>query len=208
MDAKELQLIRELIRRIEARQFHERDVLALLILLRAHAPAQSPMRELGDFVAHREKDRGALKAYVQHVVAYGEALRSNTQAELKINPIHSAQDFSASLGAVLKTVGVRPLSQGVTKDVFVCAMSLLQDVRLYHNGTAIGGLALARLGTDLWLCGVVVMPPKGARVVFPALIASNTYCSRTEAYEPFEGIVEARCLKGHLRLFVDRKKVS
>ena len=70
VDAKEKFLVDELCRRIREQKFHERDVLALLILLRGHSAAESPVRELADFIAHREKERGALKKYVQHVVAY------------------------------------------------------------------------------------------------------------------------------------------
>ena len=67
MDAKEKVLVADLYKRIATRTFHERDVLALLILLREHAPKGSPVGELSDFVAHREKDRGSLKTYVHRI---------------------------------------------------------------------------------------------------------------------------------------------
>jgi hypothetical protein len=71
MDSKERLLVDELCRRITQQIFHERDVLALLILLRGHSAAKAPVRELADFIAHREKDLRALQKYVQHVVADG-----------------------------------------------------------------------------------------------------------------------------------------
>jgi hypothetical protein len=74
MDSKERFLVDELCRRITQQIFHERDILALLILLRGHSAAKSPVRELADFIAHREKTLGKIKEYVQHVVAYGQAL--------------------------------------------------------------------------------------------------------------------------------------
>ena len=61
MDAKERWLIEQTLVTLEAGTFSERDVLALLILLRRHAQPTSVIREFGDFVAHREKDRGILK---------------------------------------------------------------------------------------------------------------------------------------------------
>src|SRR5262245_13816243 len=61
MDAKEFRLVSELHTRISRATFHERDVLALLILMRPRTDDNSPARELSDFVAHREKDRGALQ---------------------------------------------------------------------------------------------------------------------------------------------------
>ena len=54
MDSKEKHLVDELCRRCTQQIFHERDVLALLILLRGHSAAESPVRELADFIAHRE----------------------------------------------------------------------------------------------------------------------------------------------------------
>jgi hypothetical protein len=59
MDSKEKFLVDEPCRRITQQTFHERDVLAPLILLREHSTAESPVREFADFIAHREKDRGA-----------------------------------------------------------------------------------------------------------------------------------------------------
>ena len=101
MDAKEQRLVGDLYRRISERAFHERDVLALLILLRPHSAGGSPVRELSDFIAHREKDRGSLKTYVHHVVAYGEALVKRTAAQLKIDVVHSAEAFCESLNFTL-----------------------------------------------------------------------------------------------------------
>jgi hypothetical protein len=81
MDAKEHLLAGDLYRRIRAHTFHERDVLAFLILLRPYSVAGSPVRELSNFVAHREKDRGSLKTYVHYVLTYGEAVVAKDRQE-------------------------------------------------------------------------------------------------------------------------------
>jgi hypothetical protein len=83
MDAKEELLVGDLYRRIRSHTFHERVVLALLILLRPYSVANSPVRELSDFVAHREKDRGALKTYVHHVLEYGKAVLAERAAQVQ-----------------------------------------------------------------------------------------------------------------------------
>lgn len=211
MDAKEQALVGNLYRRTKARTFNERDVLALLILLRPHAAAGSPVRELSDFVAHREKDRGSLKTYVHHVVAYGEALLKKTAAQLKIDVVHSARAFGDSLNLALAQFNLAPLAGDVTDDVLACVMSLLQDVRLFHNRVEIGRLGLGRLKKELWLVGVIVMPgPKPVQIVFPALIVANNYCSSGEEKQlgAFPGLVEARCTKGRLRLYVGGKEAT
>jgi len=210
MDAKEHSLVSELHGRINARSFHERDILALLILLRQHAPDGSAVRELSDFVAHREKDRGSLKKYVQHVVAYGEAMQTGKAARVEIDVVFSAADFADSLNTVLRKFALGALEREVTDDVLACVMSLLQDVRLFHQGAEIGRLGLSRVQNDLWLAGAVQMPgPKLVNVVFPTLIVSNRYCSSGDVGRGgvFSGLVEARCTKGKLRLYVGGKAV-
>jgi hypothetical protein len=209
MDSKEKFLVEELCRRITQQTFHERDVLALLILLREHSTAKSPVRELADFIAHREKTLGKVKDYVHHVVAYGQALANGTAAQLKIDPVFTAAAFRDSLNSVLAGLSIPVFPNGRTDDVLACTMSLLQDVRLIHEKREIGRLGLARLAGDLWLSGSVIMQPKGVQVVFPVLIVSNRYSAPGNA-EPlgFSGLVEARSTKGKLRLYVGGREVT
>lgn len=67
MDVKERWLLTGLSEQIGGGTFDERDVLAFLILLRRHTPNDHLVRELGDFVAHRERDRGMLRRYLADV---------------------------------------------------------------------------------------------------------------------------------------------
>ena len=184
MDSKERFLVDELCRRITQQIFHERDVLALLILLRGHSAADSPVRELADFIAHREKDRGALKKYVQHVVAYGQALANGTAGQLKIEPVFTSAAFRDSLNAVLAGLSIPVFPNERSDDVLACTMSLLQDVRVFHEKKEIGRLGLSRFAGDLWLHGSVIMEPKGVQVVFPALIVPNRYCAPVVSRKP------------------------
>jgi hypothetical protein len=210
MDAKERTLVQGAYERIARHEFGERDVLALLILLRSHCPNQSALRELADFVAHREKDRGSLQRYVQHVVAYGKALETNTPAELRINAVHTADEFFRSLNAALARFELPALERNTADDVLMGAMSILQDVRLIHESRELGQLGLIRIGKDIWLAGCVVMGTVEARVVFPVLIVANRYCSQVDAQNagPFPGLVEARCVNGRLRLHVDGQEAA
>ena len=211
MDAKEHLLVGDLYRRIRTHTFHERDVLAFLILLRPYSVAGSPVRELSDFVAHREKDRGSLKTYVHHVLTYGEAVVAKRAAQVQIGVVHSAAAFRDSLNATLAKFKLSPLNPDVTDDVLACVMSLLQEVRLFHNGVEIGRLGLGRLKKELWLLGAITMPgPKKIPVIFPALIVPNTYCSSGEEKKlgAFSGLVEAKCTNGRLRLYVDGKEAA
>jgi hypothetical protein len=67
IDYKAGQLIHYSVSRIIAQAFDEHDILVLLILLREHALANSPVRELGDFVAHRIRNRGPFLQFLRNL---------------------------------------------------------------------------------------------------------------------------------------------
>ena len=208
MDAKEELLVRDLYRRVKTYKFHERDVLTLLILLRQHCGSNSPVRELSDFVAHRERDRGTLKTYMQAVPKYCEAVLANKAASVEIRAVHSNAAFGDSLNTTLAKFNLPPLSLEMTNDLLTCVLSLLQEVQLFHMGAKIGQLALGRFRKDLWLLGAITMPgPKKIPVIFPALVVPNKYCSPGEENKlgAFSGLVEAKCTKGRLWLWVGRR---
>jgi hypothetical protein len=211
IDAKEQCLVSQLYHRICAGHFYEPDVAALLILLRRHAEKYSPVRELSDFIAHREKDRGTLKTYMDDVVRY---IRKRTQ-RVSTNPIHSATDFKYSLNATLIAFNLSPLDSNLTNDLLTCIMSLLQDVRLMHDGIEISRLQLGRFRkNELWLAGIARIPPVKTNtgivpaVIAPVLIVPNTYCSSQKTFGPFPGLVEAKCKNGQLRLYLGGRKVT
>lgn len=210
MDAKEVRLVSDLYARVSKATFHERDVLALLILLRPRAAEHSPTRELSDFIAHREKDRGALKAYVKHIVDYLDAGFTNRSATLKIDVVHTRDAFRGSLNKTLSEHKLPPLTRESADDVLACVMSLLQDVRLFDRRTEIGRLGLVRLGKDLHLAAQVVAQPQRIPLIAPALIVPNMYCATVKGggLGPFGGLVEARCTNGRLRLYANGKVVA
>ena len=78
---------------VRSHTFDEREVLALLILLRPYSVAGAPVKELSDFVAHREKDRGSLKTYVQHVLTYCDAVVAQREGQVQIGVVHSVATF-------------------------------------------------------------------------------------------------------------------
>jgi hypothetical protein len=210
IDAKEQCLVSQLYHRICAGHFYEPDVAALLILLRRHAEKYSPVNELSDFIAHREKDRGTLKTYMNDIVRY---FRKETQ-RLSTNPIHSATDFKYSLNATLMAAfELSPLDSNLTNDILTCIMSLLQDVRLMHDGIEITRLRLGRFRkNELWLAGIIGIPPLKTGIVHPViapvLIVPNTYCSTHKTVGPFHSLVEAKCKNGQLRLYLGGREVT
>jgi hypothetical protein len=125
-----------------------------------------------------------------------------------VEPVYSVKDFHDALNVVLTKLDMASLSSDIAHDAFVCVMSLLQEVRLHHNNKEIGHLSLYRFRRELWLCGIVVMPPKQVSVIFPALIVPNRYTSPADALVPFDGLVEAKCKDGRLQVYVGGRKAA
>lgn len=149
MDPKEELLVSNLYRRITAYKFHECDVLALLSLLRPHSTKKSPVHEFSDFVAHREKDRGALKTYIDNAIKLCDAMVNKTAMRLEVGAVHSADSFRDSLNETLAKFKLPPLALHVTNDILACVMSLLQDVRVFDgNKVEIGRFLLGRRQKD------------------------------------------------------------
>jgi hypothetical protein len=212
VDFKEIQLVNKTYRLVVERLFHERDILALLILLRPHAKANSPIRELSDFIAHREKDRGALKKYIQHVVEYVDVLKSSNKHErnthLRIDVVYTREAFHKSINEVLSNFNLASLDQTLADDVFICVMSLLQNVRLFNKNEELGVLTLVCINNELHLSAIIKSgPPENAKIVFPALSVPNRYWvpSWNGDRKIVVPLVEAQCKKGVLRLLVEGK---
>ena len=124
MDAKETWLVNATVDAIASGNFHERDVL-----LREYAAGNTPLREFGDFVAHRERDRGILLQVRERI--RGALLgQTNTTENL---PIWSVAQIGDSLNVTFARLGVPSLDPENVNRVTVSVMTLLQGVRLGQN---------------------------------------------------------------------------
>ena len=208
MDSKERAIVAALHGRIQASAFGESDVLGFLIATREYAHSNSPLRELGDFVAHRERDRGILQRYLRHVCEFRDAFLAGLPAILHSEVIFSLKDLHATLTSTLQRFDLPSLNEAQTGDLLACAMSILQQVRLSDGKKQIGRLALGRTATELQLLGLVHVKQadKGPiEFAVPALIVPNRYCAGPLGTTPtiFQEPVEARWCDGMLKLYVN-----
>jgi len=205
VDQKERELLADLHGRVKGRTFHERDILALLILLRPRAVARSPVLELADFVAHRDRDRGLSQKAVAGLRTF---LHGAGNRKLTVAPVFTAAAFCSSLNATFQGYQLDSLDAEKSTDVLAAAISLLQDVQLLDQGQRMGRLAMARTKHDLHLLGLAHLAQGRERPIevgITILSVPNRYCSgpARDTPEPFDGIVEARCTGRTLRLYVN-----
>lgn len=82
MDMKSRALIADLLLRIDSGTFTEGDVSAFWLALREHVPKYPLVREFGDFVAHRERDKGRIYNHVSTLIEQFKGY-PNTTVEVK-----------------------------------------------------------------------------------------------------------------------------
>jgi len=200
MDDKERSLVQTQRDRIAAGNFGEADVFVLLTLLRPAAAAGTPAHEIANFIAHREKDRGAIRDYLWRTKQAFDSIGKRS-VRLKIEPVFGRVEFAASLNSALHSAGVMPLADAQMDQVLVCIISLLQHVRIINKGgAAIGELVLACTASEILLLGKVRMQGK-ADGVFPVLVAANHYVSGPPGEKlEFLPLVHAVVSEGRLSL--------
>jgi hypothetical protein len=174
MDAKEERLIKQYYDKLTSFSFDERDVYSLLILLRPHSQKDSPVYEFANFVAHREKDRGHIRDYLNRTKDVLDNLgKINTVLEIK--PVFTKQEIKKSFNSVFVKLGFAPVSDEVISGIMLCTISLLQSVKIVTKKNAtIGELVFAYDAHEITLLGKCRIQSK-VDAVFPVLSTENRY---------------------------------
>lgn len=190
---------------IASDDFTEDDVFSLLLMLRAHAPRHSAVREFADFIAHRDKDRGAIFDYVSKAIPQLERLADRTPpARLEIKPVYSENAFATSVNQALGACNVHPLDGPHTNAIAVCGISLLQHVVLVRNNVSVGRLDVFVLPDTIDLSGTVGVRVNTAvvNVTFVVFSAANRVIPIPRGTRPIsiDGISWAGCQGGRFVL--------
>jgi len=174
MDAKQKDLLTDLHARLIAGDFGEVDVYSLLALLLDDAPGGGPVRELGDFVAHRARGKGHVHRYLREMKTVLDQ-RDTQQKVLRVRAVFSDEEIARALDTALAVHGLAALSQARHRQVQLAVLSMLQGVSIVDNtGTRFGTLELSIMRDVIELLGVVTLSkPPGARGYFRALAVTN-----------------------------------
>jgi hypothetical protein len=207
MDEKERWLIEQARTTIDTGTFSEWDVLGLLIMLRRHAPPNSAILELADFVAHRERDKGILKMYLNRIQT---ALKSNTspRGQQTTFPVFTSTDIYTAFNMLFTSLGFSPIDVELGNRLSVCIITLLQSVKV-NTPLMIPtrGFIVGMSSYKIALMGLAELPA-GHIVKFPLLMADNNgyEVSLAMAPHPVESLiggdllVEAYCQGGVFRV--------
>jgi hypothetical protein len=183
MDAKEEKLIKQHYDKLTSLSFDERDVYSLLILLRPHSQKDSPVFEFSNFVAHREKDRGHIRDYLNRTKFVLDNL-GKINTVLEIRPVFTEQEIKKSFNSVFAKLGLAPVSDEVISGIVLCIISLLQSVKIVtKKNVPIGELIFAYDTNEITLLGKCRVQSK-ADAVFPVLSTKNRYLSTSVTGTP------------------------
>ena len=102
MDIKEASLVKYYYDKLTAITFDEKDIYALLILIRAVSKDQEPIIwELANFVAHRERDRGEFWDVLSQTKSFFNANGIKLGDTFEVKPVFSAEEIRDSLNSLL-----------------------------------------------------------------------------------------------------------
>jgi len=124
MDDKERYMVEQIHTVLLSGSFHEQDILRLFIILRNQARKGSLVEEFGDFVAHREKDRGLLKSSMKSAMS---ALVNKTEVDF---PQINTSEIHNALNGTFKSLGLQEIDERLANQITVCLISLLQFVKV------------------------------------------------------------------------------
>jgi hypothetical protein len=177
MDKKEKQMIEYYYNKFSTNIFDEKDVFAFLILVRYQAKDIRCLRELGDFIAHRDKDKGFIKTYLEKTKEILDNL-GKVNAILKIEPVFSFKEIKNGINRILLNNGFGKLTDETINHIILCIISILQDVKLTEKNKEIGKLFFGISSKRIELMGQIQIVQDGvekAKAVFPALSTKNIY---------------------------------
>jgi hypothetical protein len=201
MDKKELWLISKLHEKIVQGTFTETDVLSLLILLREHVGKTSPIREFGDFIAHRAKDRGIIKDLTSLMkrALSGEFDHEPRTIDL---PAFTLEQVCDSFNKAFKPLGLSSIDLEVANKITVFIITLLQSVKIKLNeNTPIFDFKVGISSSHIALLGEVE-GISGNTYRFPLIMALNQYepIKDMPVFMTLDRIVESVCEGGTVKL--------
>jgi len=165
MDAKDKLMVQRYHNKLVAHECDEDDVYATLILLRECSSKSSPLREVADFIAHRERDRGAVFQYLSDTKKQFINASQRKPFSLTINEVYSEHEFTDALNAAFSIMHLANITPEAGSMAMACVISLLQGARFREDDQILSTLRCCRpyVGNGLALeCRIPIPVPDGS----------------------------------------------
>ena len=181
MDAKEASLVKHYYDKVRSLSFDEKDIYALMILLRESSKGQEPVVwELGNFVAHRERDRGEFWHALSRTKSFFNADGTKLVDVFEVKPVFNDQEVKDSLNSLFGRLGFGPVCDEAANGILLCIISLLHAARIMNKGRdEVGVLLFAYDKQYVYLFGrfSVQRMTQFSHLQVPVLQIQNRYLS-------------------------------
>jgi hypothetical protein len=198
---KQTQQIKDIHARFVAGTFSETDVHAALMLLRFHS-GKGDVRDLGDSIAHPERDRGRFFDRMRH---NQEVLnnRGKKSGVIDGGPIITANTFAANINQSFARLGLAELALPQCDLLLLCGLSLLQGgtMKANENGSVEFGSIFLELTADAFVLQAsipVAAHGKTVRAQFTVASVPNEWlpiCNPRATIKP-DGLVQVEVAAG------------
>lgn len=169
-----MQLLKSYHQKIEQNAFDEKDIYSFLNLIKKLAEKASPIFELGDFIAQREKHRGHIHTYLLDAKA-----KLDKSAKEKIapvfEPIYSFDEMAHNINDIMELHKLSSFKDEVIGGILLCIISLLHDVKILNKKETIGKLVFSIQNDHIVLLGIIHGKNK-IDVTFPIIETKNSFC--------------------------------
>ena len=157
-DKKEQMLLDHYCKKIAARVFDEYDIYPFLILVRSHftvkekrghngsAPKYKWLTEIGDLVAHRERNRGEIFAGITTVIKSGYMVNSGGKTLLGCAGIQNGE-LEKELEDLFIELGY-PITGQVIQEIIACLFSILQCSKYVDKSSGFTGEVKVLISND------------------------------------------------------------
>lgn len=138
MDAKEVFLVKAIYDKILAHNYDELDIYVFLMLFREPSGKDTIIREIGDFAAHRIRDRGKTYKKLNEILGKDILIDDNVNTDtvyyLNTNPIFQKNELSEGINEILFQMGFKRLDDTHIDGILLCVISIFQDIQIISKG--------------------------------------------------------------------------
>lgn len=173
-ESKELQLLKSYHHKIEQNAFDEKDIYSFLLLIKKLAKKDTPVLELGDFVAQREKHRGYIHTYLLDVKARLDK-SVKEKVPFMIEPIYSFAEIAHNINDIMTLHKLSSFTDEIICGIVLCIISLLHDVNIVNKKEQLGKLVFSIHNDQIVLLGTIRGKSKND-FFFPVIGVKNTFC--------------------------------
>ncbi|MBE1555628.1 hypothetical protein [Sporosarcina limicola] len=178
MDKKEQQLVEHYYEKFTNRSFDEKDLYSFLMVVKEDAQDNQVIKELCNFIVHREKCSGYVKNYLDECKQIINTLGKQKNSK-RIEDLFSFKEIRNGFNSLFLKHGFEKLSSEIINDFILCIISLLQSVKLVSGSLnkEVGHLSFAASSKEVFLMGNMKTLNKGRYipVTFQILSVKNSY---------------------------------